>query len=109
MVERIKNIFDLILKFYNINEKAYIRMKHGNSLFYSLDTFSINGEETFVIPVQYNTKEIEKVDVLLLNENIYRITRVLFNYIQDLQRVLCDMNIDFICDGGVYNPIGESR
>jgi hypothetical protein len=106
MIDQLKHIIALILEFYELNEKAYNRMKHGNSLFYTLDTFTINNEETFVIPVQYNTKEIEKVDVLVLNETIYTKTWKLFNYIQSLLRIICDMNIDFIQGGGEYHPLG---
>lgn len=105
-IESQKNLFETILQFYKINEKAYIRMKHGNSLFYSLDTAMIGGLETFIIPVEYNTKIIENVDILMLNSFIYEQTYKLFQYIQQFQRMLCDINIDFIENGGLYHPIG---
>lgn len=105
-VESHKNLFETILQFYKINEKAYIRMKHGNSLFYNLDTVMIGGLETFVIPVEYNTKEIENVDILMLNSFIYEQTYKLYQYIQQFQRILCDINMDFIENGGFYHPIG---
>lgn len=99
-------MFETILVFYTINEKAYIRMKHGNSLFYSLDTVNINGLDTFVIPVEYNTKSIEQVDMLMLNSFIYEKIYVLFQYIQEFQRILCDIYMDFIENGEIYHPIG---
>lgn len=101
-----KKIFDTILKFYKINEKAYIRMKHGNSLFYTIDTIMIDGLESFVIPVQYNTKDIKNVDVLILNDFIYEKMYNLFYYIQQFERILCDLNEDFIASGEKYHPVG---
>ena len=101
-----KKLFDTILKFYKINEKAYIRMKHGNSLFYTIDTIMIDGLESFVIPVQYNTKDIKNVDVLILNDFIYEKMYNLFYYIQQFERILCDLNEDFIASGEKYHPVG---
>lgn len=101
-----KKLFETILKFYTVNEKAYIRMKHGNSLFYNLDTIMIGDKETYVIPVEFNTRSIEQVDILLLNSFIYEKTFKLFQYIQEFQRILCEINTDFIENGGYYHPIG---
>lgn len=105
-IELSKKVFETILNFYILNEKAYIRMKHGNSLFYSINTVNIKGIDTFVIPVEYNTKSIEQVDMLLLNSFIYDKIYILFQYIQDFQRILCDINMDFIENGEIYHPIG---
>ncbi len=81
-------------------------MKHGNSLFYTIDTIMIDGLESFVIPVQYNTKDIKNVDVLILNDFIYEKMYNLFYYIQQFERILCDLNEDFIASGEKYHPVG---
>ena len=104
--ESYKKFFDTILEFYKINEKAYIRMKHGNSLFYTIDTIMIDGLESFIIPVQYNTKDIKNVDVLILNDFIYDKMYNLFYYVQQFERILCDLNEDFIASGEKYHHVG---
>lgn len=105
-IESHKKVFETVLSFYKLNEKAYIRMKHGNSLFYNLDSVMIRQEETFIIPVEYNTKIIENVDILMLNSFIYQKTYRLFQYIQQFQRILCEINMNFIENGGHYHPVG---
>lgn len=105
-IEVCREYLNIILQFYEINKKAYIRMKHGNSLFYTTDTVKIEGIDTFVIPVQYNTKVVDNVDVLLLNEYIYEKMYKLFNFIQELSRVLCDINEEYVLSGEKHHPVG---
>ena len=66
----------------------------------------IDGLESFIIPVQYNTKDIKNVDVLILNDFIYDKMYNLFYYVQQFERILCDLNEDFIASGEKYHHVG---
>lgn len=95
-IDNFKTLIQIVLEFYQRHHIAYNKVKHGNSLFYNLDTQIIGSEKTYIIPVSYNSKEIEKTEILLLNKTIYEKTWTLFGYLSDFLRLVCHINKDFI-------------
>lgn len=106
VVKSIQNMCAYICEFFKKNKMAYMRMKHGNSLLYSTSKCSVDGEEYFVLPVEYNPKNIDHVDILIFNEAICKKILKLFWYIQDFSRLLCEINRQYIECGCYEDPIG---
>lgn len=115
IIEEIRNnSVDIVLeikryieKFLEHNWLIYTKLKHGNTVIYNYNKIVLDGINTYVLPVMYNTKEPKKTKPLILNYNIYLKMQLLFDSILILTKSFCDTNYNYICSCETENILGE--
>lgn len=95
--DTVLEFIDILIKFIDENWIIYTKIKHGNTVIYGMEKINICGFDTFIMPVFYNTKSVEKPKLLILNYSVYRILKDLFVSLQGLSNDLCVINYNYIC------------
>ena len=116
-LKSLEALIECIIQFIEVYWVSFNKLKHGNTLVYGVEQTNIDGVETIIVPVIYNSKNKDKQLVLVLTDDIYVSWQKLFNTIIKLNKSLMEIAIQHIECGGLkfilnedlYFPISKER
>lgn len=97
----LQNLIILLRDFVDVYWLPYTKFKHANTLLYSIEKVTIEGQQAIFIPAIYNRKKLEKVSGIIVNDEMLLKWRNLFDALIVLTKDLIQTAIIYITSGEI--------
>lgn len=106
--ESLENLRECLIHFIDVYWVSFTKIKHGNTLVYGVEQTCINGVDTIIVPVIYNSKNKDNQMIIALTDDVYSSWQKLFKVVIMLSKSLMEIAIQHIETGGLEFIVNET-